>query len=221
VRGLLAGAVVGLGVGALFAFLLFEPALVSFMRVRLGWNLGSDALEPGSVPLAILSTFAAGYVFAGLMRTGSWRRSAMVGLTLMLACLGGFVFAAGFEGVGMQQPDATRLALFRVAFVGASTLVALVSTAVAARVFGIDGWLRPALLVATATGVTYLLVSLVLDALPGWHVGGGDRAMLKVATVANLLAGLVGGAVAFALLAGRRGRVSTKRSSDIARFTTA
>jgi hypothetical protein len=39
-----------------------------------------------------------------------------------------------------------------------------------------------------------------VDPLPGWHVGGGGRAMLKVAALGNLIAGWCGGMVAFALL---------------------
>jgi hypothetical protein len=57
-----------------------------------------------------------------------------------------------------------------------------------------------ALLTAAATGVTYLVVVLVLDQLPGWRVGGGDKAMVRVAMLGNLLAGTVGGSIAFGLL---------------------
>jgi len=102
----LAGGLVGLGVSALFGFLLFEPALVSLLRVRLGWNLSSDALEPWAVPLAVVSTLAAGSAFASIVGAvrgaGSRRRSALEGLTLMLASLGGFFFAAALNG---SQPS--------------------------------------------------------------------------------------------------------------------
>jgi hypothetical protein len=208
VTAILAGFLIGIGVSALFGFLLFEPALVSFLRVRLGWNLSSDALGPWAVPLAIVSTLAAGSAFASIVGAArgarSWRRTALVGVSLMLASLGGFVFAAAFEEVGMRQPDATRLLLFRVAFVGASCLVALVSMAVAARAFALEHALQRTLLVVVITGATYLTVVMGLDFFPGWHVGGGDRAMLRVATVGNLLAGWVGGAAACALLIGHR-----------------
>ena len=209
----LAGGLVGLGVSALFGFLLFEPALVSLLRVRLGWNLSSDALEPWAVPLAVVSTLAAGSAFASIVGAvrgaGSRRRSALVGLTLMLASLGGFFFAAAFEEIGMRQPDSTRLLLFRVAFVGASCLVALVSMMVAARVFALQDALRSTLLVAAITGATYLIVTMGLDVVAGWHVGGGDRAMLRVATVGNLVAGWVGGAAACALLIRRSDLLSS------------
>jgi hypothetical protein len=201
---ILAGSLIGFGVSLLFGFLLFEPTLVSILRVRLGWNLSSDALGPWAVPLALVSTFAAGSAFGSIVgaarKRGSWRRSALVGVTLMLASMGGFVFAAAFEEVGMRQPDTTRLLLFRVAFVGASCLVALVSMAVAARVFGLEHALRCTLLVVAITGQPISQSLLVVDVIPGWHVGGGDSAMLRVATVANQVAGWVGGAAACALL---------------------
>jgi hypothetical protein len=210
---ILAGGLIGFGVSALFGFLLFEPALVSILRVRLGWNLSSDALGPWSVPLAIVSTLAAGSAFGSIVGAargaGSRRRSALVGVTLMLASMGGFFFAAAFEEVGMRQPDSTRLLLFRVAFVGASCLVALVSMAVAARVFALEHALRRTLLVVAITGATYLTVAVGVDVIPGWHVGGGDRAMLRVATAANLVAGWVGGAVACALLIRHRIQLSS------------
>jgi hypothetical protein len=213
VIAILAGGLIGLGVSALFGFLLFEPVLVSTLRVRLGWNLSSDALGPWAVPLAVVSTLAAGSAFGSVVSAargaGSVRRSVVMGVTLMLASLGGFVFAAAFEEIGMRQPDATRLLLFRVAFVGASCLVALVSMAVAARVFALEHAWRRTVLVVAITGATYLAVALGLDVIPDWHVGGGDRAMLRVATVANLVAGWVGGAVACALLIKRRGQLSS------------
>jgi hypothetical protein len=213
VTAILAGGLIGLGVSALFGFLLFEPVLVSTLRVRLGWNLSSDALGPWAVPLAVVSTVAAGSAFGSIVGAargaGSVRGSMLVGVTLMLASLGGFVFAAAFEEIGMRQPDATRLLLFRGAFVGASCLVALVSMAVAARVFELEHAWRRTVLVVAITGTTYLTVALGLDVIPGWHVGGGDRAMLRVATVANVVAGWVGGTVACALLIKRRGQRSS------------
>jgi hypothetical protein len=82
----------------------------------------------------------------------------------------------------------------------ASCLIAFACTAIAARVFGLSTSLKQALLVAAVAGGTFLLVTLVVDPIPGWHVGGGDRAMLKVATLGNLIAGWIGGVVAFAVL---------------------
>jgi hypothetical protein len=64
----------------------------------------------------------------------------------------------------------------------------------------------PALQVGLVAGGTFLLLTLVLDPIPGWHIGGGDRAMLKVATLGNLIAGWSGGMAAFGLLVARARR---------------
>jgi hypothetical protein len=61
----------------------------------------------------------------------------------------------------------------------------------------VDAALRKAALVGLTTGLTYLVVALVLDAVPGWRVGGGDMAMPRVAMVGNLISGAVGGALAY------------------------
>jgi hypothetical protein len=93
----------------------------------------------------------------------------------------------------------TDLEAFRVAFVTASAQIALVCTLVAWKAFGF-GWragLATAVLVAGVTAATYVLVALVVDPLPGLHVGYGQRAMPKVAVLCNVIAGLVGGSVAF------------------------
>jgi hypothetical protein len=90
--------------------------------------------------------------------------------------------------------------VFRVAFVLASATAALLCTFGVARLLGVRHGLNAALLTAVATGATYLVVALLLDQLPGWRVGGGDKAMVRVAMIGNLLAGAVGGSIAFILL---------------------
>jgi hypothetical protein len=197
-----AGAVIGLSVSSLFAFLLFLPAIISFLRVRVGMSFSSDALDWLAAPVAILATLLGGVVFAVLVDRArgeplSWRRSGGLALTLTVAC------AIGLVGVGMFEPigiAGTPLFVFRVAFTVASCLIAFTCTAIAARVFGLSTSLRHALLVGAVASGTFLLVALVVDAIPGWHVGGGDRAMLKVATLGNFIAGWIGGFVAFAVL---------------------
>src|SRR5207245_510665 len=62
---------------------------------------------------------------------------------------------------------------------------------------------RRALEVAAMTAIAYALLALALDPIPGFHVGGGDRAMPKVAALCNLVAGIVGGASAFTALTSR------------------
>ena len=60
--------------------------------------------------------------------------------------------------------------------------------------------LRGSLVVGLATAASYLAFLLLIELRPGWHVGGGDMAMPRVAMLGNLIAGAVGGAVAFRLL---------------------
>lgn len=210
--GIQAGAVIGLSVSSLFAFLLFLPAIRSFLRVRVGLSFSSDALDWLAVPLPILATLLGGAVFAVLVDRArgapfSWQRSGVVGLAVLLTCLTGLVVALAFEPIGIAEAP---LFVFRVAFTLASCLIAFGCTAIAARVFRVAAWLKPSLLVAGATGATFVLVALAVDPIPGWHVGGGDRAMLKVATLGNLIAGWSGGMVAFGLLvAGPRRQTSS------------
>ena len=49
------------------------------------------------------------------------------------------------------------------------------------------------------TGSVYLCYTLLIDLLPGWHVGGGDMAMPRVALLGDLLSGSIGGSFAFRL----------------------
>jgi len=182
--------------------LLFLPAIMSFLRVRVGMSFSSDALDWLAAPVAILATLVGGMLFALLVDRArgeplSWRRSGGLGLTLMVACAIGLVGAGVFEPIGIAS---TPVVVFRVAFTLASCLIAFACTAIAARVFGLSTSLKKALVVGALAGGTFLLVALIVDAIPGWHVGGGDRAMLKVATLGNFIAGWIGGFGAFAVL---------------------
>jgi hypothetical protein len=197
-----AGAVIGLSVSSVFAFLLFLPAIRSFLRVRVGMSFSSDALDWLAAPVAILATLVGGVLFAVLVDRArreplSWRRSGGLGLMLMVACAIGLVGTGVFEPIGIAGAP---LFVFRVAFTVASCLIAFACTAIAARVFGLSTSLKQALLVGAAASGTFLLVALAVDPIPGWHVGGGDRAMLKVATLGNFIAGWIGGALAFVTL---------------------
>jgi hypothetical protein len=200
--------VVGVSVSSLFAFLLFLPAIRSFLRVRVGLSFSSDALDWLAAPVAILGTLVGGALFAVLVDRArgaplSWRRSGGMGLTLMLTCAIGLLGTLALEPVGIASAP---LFVFRVAFTFASCLIAFACTLVALRVFGGSARLMPALQVGLVAGGTFLLLTLVLDPIPGWHVGGGDRAMLKVVTLANLIAGWSGGVAAFGLLVARARR---------------
>ena len=89
---------------------------------------------------------------------------------------------------------------FRLAFVTASAVIAFGCTAMASLIFGVPGWLSRAGLVALVTAATYLLAVLAVDPLLGLHVGNGGQAMPKVAALANLTTGIVGGTLAHLLL---------------------
>jgi hypothetical protein len=132
-----------------------------------------------------------------------WARELTVAALLPLVGAGGLIYAAHFEPLGTSRPDLT-LSVFRMAFVTASVLVAFVCTVLAAAFHGAPGAIRRSLQVAAITGVTYLACAIALDAIPGFHVGGGDHAMPKVAALCNLFAGMVGGYAAFVVLASRR-----------------
>jgi hypothetical protein len=53
--------------------------------------------------------------------------------------------------------------------------------------------------IGLVTGSVYLCYTLLIDLLPGWHVGGGDMAMPRVALLGDLLSGSIGGSFAFRL----------------------
>jgi hypothetical protein len=119
--GIRAGLAVGLSVSSVFAFLLWLPSIVSFLRVRMGFSFSSDALDWVAAPVALVGTFVGGAVFGALAargrgdRASSWR-SAGVGMALVLCSFGGLVIALALEPVGIAQPGAGRLVVFRLCF---------------------------------------------------------------------------------------------------------
>jgi hypothetical protein len=123
------------------------------------------------------------------------------GCVLPIAGFGGIQLALVVEPVAEGNPGAA-LVVFRVAFVLASAAVAFVCTVVTGWLLGARGALRSGVSVAVGTALTYLVVALAFDPIPGLHVGGGDRAMPKVAAICNLAAGFVGGITAFHTLLG-------------------
>ena len=197
--GLLGGAAVGIGVCSLFALLLALPAIESVVGA---WALPSLVLGTLAAVLVAGATSAWLVARARAQRAG-WVRLVGLGVVLVVAGCVVLIPLGAAEEFGVQQPDPGRLLTFRVAFVGASAAIALTCTATAGWMFGLRRWLAHALLVAVVTASAYLVVVLVLDPLPGYHVGGGDRAMLKVATLANLIAGWIGGTLAHLLLSRR------------------
>src|SRR5439155_203641 len=152
------------------------------------------------VPTIVLVSFVPAAWFAVLVAAARyeravWRCILIVGASLPLAGVGGLLFAVRLEPLGLSRADMT-LPVFRLAFITASGLVAFVCTLIACWTFRVPGSVRRALEVAAMTAITYALLALALDPIPGFHVGGGDRAMPKVAALCNLIAGIVGGASA-------------------------
>jgi hypothetical protein len=199
-RVLAGGLAVGISASAIFVVLLAAIAVhMRFPRM----------IPPDGAIMIIVTALAlaGGLTFAALVacRRGEpvlrWRTLA-IGVVLPVTGLGGLLLAAKVEPLGTSRADLT-LPVFRTAFVSASVLVAFVCTCAAALLLRVPAAVRCALAVAAVTGVTYLLLAVVLDPMPGFHVGGGDRAMPKVALICNLLAGLAGGSVAFRVLSRR------------------
>jgi hypothetical protein len=196
VDGILAGLFIGVAASAVFALLAVRPALA----------LLAHGLPDGTlIPLVLALTFGGAARFAYLVargrgEPGRWSSTLIVGISLPLAGVAGLFGAGSLEPLGLAQPNATLVWVFRLAFMGASAGVAFVCTLVAWRVFGLRGGVAEALVVAAVTAGTHLLVALALDPVPGFHVGGGDRAMPKVAALCNLAAGSIGGTTAFRLL---------------------
>jgi hypothetical protein len=192
------GVAIGVGSSAIFVVLLGAIALhETFPRLSIpDWAL--------ALIITMLAT-AGGLAFALLLARVrgepiEWARTLTVGAVLPLAGAGGLVFAAQFEHLGTSRSDLT-LPVFRLAFVSASFLVALACALIAGGVYAVPGTIRRALQVAAVTALTYFVCAIVLDVFPGFHVGGGDRAMPKVAAWSNLLAGIMGGYSAFHVLA--------------------
>jgi hypothetical protein len=216
---IVASLLIGISASALFVVLL-AAELTPLAQTLPGWTI---------VPLLVALTFGSGAHFALVLareRGEPTQRSRMliIGACLPLAGFAGLFGAGALEPVGLAQSGGTLVWVFRLAFVGASAIVAFVCTLVASRAFGVRGGVVNALAVASIAGGTYLLFALALDPLPGFHVGGGDRAMPKVAALCNLAAGSVGGATALRLL-GRAHRAVNRealaiRMPDIARGST-
>lgn len=204
-----AGAAVGLSACATFVYMLTGIA-VSADRFQLFM-----LMERMFVPVVVGVAFICGVTFALLLAAARqerpvWWRTLIVGAILPAAGFEGLMLAARLEPLGTSRPDLT-LPVFRLAFVSASALVAFTCTLIAAWVFRVPASWRRALLVAVVTALAYLVVALAIDPIPGFHVGGGDRAMPKVAALCNLLAGIVGGSLALRLLM----RLRTAPSNDV------
>jgi hypothetical protein len=190
---LVAGCVIGLSACSLF-----------LLAVR---AFGSISI--GIVAASMLGAVAAGSIFSALLAVARGERVGWVhilGLGLAVLAVGTSALMVPIFAESAVQNVNEPVGLFRAAFTTASTLMAVVCTAIASWMFGARGWRTRALLVGAVTGVTYLAVALAIDPVPGLHVGGGNMAMPKVAAICNFVAGFVGGTVAHLALSRRAKR---------------
>jgi hypothetical protein len=195
---------VGVAESLFFALVLAQTAIKTVVWQLFGWP-ASLLVDPAAIGLVIVSPVLAGTGFAWLLSrqqsgpTARWRLG-LVGPFLLISSTVGLVVASALEPVALSRDDSGRLLVFRIAFTTASGLAALLCTTSVAATLRLPSVWRRAGLTALVTAATYLVVLLLVDQLRGWHVGGGERAMVKVAMLGNLVAGTVGGVTAFRML---------------------
>lgn len=195
---------VGVAECLFFALTLARLPIQGLVWQFFGWP-ATQLIDPIVLALVLVAPIMAGVGFAWLLSgqrgtpTARWRLG-LVGPYLWLASTLGLLVALGLEPVALRLDDSGRLLVFRIAFTLASGLAAFACTASVAATLRIDGVLPRAARTGAVTALTYFLVLLVVDQLPGWHVGGGDKAMVRVAMLGNLLAGTTGGIAAFRFL---------------------
>ena len=194
----------GLLVGA--AECLFFLLALNHLQVELAlwraFGLSSATVGTLAIVVCALAPVVAGSAFVWLATRGDrpWYCVVQAGVSLLVASVIGMFTALSLEPLG--QSSANVVLIFRIAFTLASGLAALLCTWHVGWLLGFrDAWQRGAL-VGAVTAATYLLFALLIDPVPGFHVGGGNVAMPRVAMVGNLLAGTVGGTFAFLLLSG-------------------
>jgi hypothetical protein len=191
---LAAGLMVGIAESLFFVFtLLHTPVERALGRGAMG------IVDVTAIIVICAAPIAAGAGFAWLVdRQSAWWRVALSGVALLLASIVGVVVAAGLEPLGLSNPG-LLVRVFQLAFVLASGIAAVVCSWAVARLLRVDAALKKATLVGLITGLTYLVVAMLLDTLPGWRVGTGDMAMPRVAMLGNLVSGTVGGTLAVRL----------------------
>ena len=202
----IAGLLVGLTECLFFALTLARMPIQGVVWPLLGWN-ATQYIQPVSIGVVVITPVVAGVGFGLLLRQRPrsasglrWWRFGVVGPILWLSSAIGLVIGAAFLGLAANQGDAGLQLVFRSGFTLASTIAALLCTGATALTLRLERPMTRAFLVAVVTGGTYLVVTSLLGLMPNWHVGSGDMAMPRIAMVANLLAGTIGGATAFRLL---------------------
>jgi hypothetical protein len=198
---------VGFAECLLFALDLARMPIQTMVWRLFGFGASQAVPEVGTV-LVFVAPVIAGCSFAllaGARRPRrQWWRIGLSGVSLLGASAVGFLIAVTVEPVANRLDDGGRLLVFRVAFTLASGIAALVGTWGVAMLLRAPDPVRSALRVAAVTAATYVVFLLLIDLLPGWHVGSGDKAMPRIAMVGNLLAGAVGGWLAFQLMQANR-----------------
>ena len=219
-----AGASLGLAVGFFWAFLVFVGPLLKHSPAWL------ELVGPPAVLALVLASWIGGGAWFGWLlqrRLGAGGRACAItgGVVAPVVIVLGLAVALRVEGFAVHEGGVAVGLLphvFTAAFAphAASLVFALVLT-VGLRYRAAGTW-RSALVASALAALVFVVLSLALNQLPGWRVGGGDRAMIKVALVANTLAAAIGGATALALLArgahsptpaGQPGRVAAKVSA--------
>lgn len=213
-RNLPAGLLVGGAASLFWAFIYAVPVLGL-----------PKAMERYAVIFVLATTLGAwlavGAAFGLLARRRLGRCSSLRvaiagGVTFVVASFVGMVGAGLVEGLAVGEGGVDRRLLpivFAAAFAGYLAGVVAALTLAVGLVLRVPGILRCALLAGAVTAAGYLVIALALNLLPGWRVGGGEGAMIKVALVANLLTGIVGGTTSMLLLAPGAPTGRTRRSS--------
>lgn len=184
-----------MGYGFPFLLIVFGPQIEAWI------NLPENLMGLILLPIILIGISVGGALFglAVAKTVGSHRRgraALLGGLTLPLITIAGFMLAVQGERV----QGITPAQLFALAFPLMSGGVILGVAAVIHWAVALDRPLWRAVPAAVVVWAVYLLTVWLLDLLLDWHVGGGNRAMVKVALVGNVVAATAGGALLIARL---------------------
>jgi hypothetical protein len=197
-----AGACLGVAAGYFWAFLVFVGPLLDHSPAWLE-RVG----PPVAVGLLLATWIGGGARFGWLLRrrlgVGGRGGAILGGVVAPVMMVLGLALALRVEHFALEERGVAAELLpyvFTAAFAphAAGLVFALTLTVGLASRSG-RSW-RGALGAAALAGFAFVALSLLLNQLPGWRVGNGERAMVKVALVANTLAAAVGGAAAMTLL---------------------
>jgi hypothetical protein len=198
-----AGLSLALAAGSFWAFVVFVGPLLMHAP---SWV--ETVGPPAVIALVLGSWIGGGAWFARVvgrrLGRGGWRGPVAAGVAAPLLTIAAVAAALQVEHLAVTEGRVAAALLpyaFIAAFAPYAAGLVLVLTLAAGLAAGSRRTSRSALAAAALTAALFVALSLLLDQLPGWRVGAGDRAMVKVALVANTLAAAGGGAAALALLA--------------------